>query len=276
MNADIIKVQTNMNMSYELITPERAKDLLNSSGVNRKISDATVKAYMSDILNDNWDIGTSNSIAIDEDGLLRDGQHRCMAIVKTQKAEPMWVCRNVSKDGIYDNNRKRSVSDQIQISRPTFEGIYKSPKYISVAKAMISEGFDRRPVTPREVIDFTIQHKNDLDAFFFNIPYKQILKISIAVVYFSMFTAYMDGVSIDKLNEFYDILCTGMSTKEEEHPIIAYRNYLKDSSHINITKQEVARCQYAIRQYLNNSKTKESHAPKDLIYPVPYMKKIAH
>ncbi|MBQ6577448.1 MAG: hypothetical protein IJL91_06845 [Bacteroidales bacterium] len=73
--------------------------------------------------------------------------------------------------------------------------------------------------------------------------------------------------------EFYDILCSGMSTEETAFPIIAYRNYLLESrGYVPTTYKEIGRCQYALKKYLEGKKTKRSIAPKDLIWPMPYQK----
>ncbi len=262
-----------MTMSYELITPEIAAAMLETNNENRKISKGTVEAYMNDILSGNWNEAVGVAISIDENGILRDGQHRLTAIVQSGKSIHMWVCRNVSRDGIYDNNRKRSNSDQISILRSDFDNIYKSTRYISVARALINaltSSSARRKVTPMEIIRFTEKHKNDLDGFFLNIPQTTVSKISIAVVHLALFMAYMDGVDINDILDFYDVLCTGMSTKPEEFPIIAYRNYLKDSSMVSTTIIEIGRCQYALKKYLSGSCIKRNISPKELIYPFPF------
>lgn len=265
--------QTNMTMTYELITPEIASNLLETNTQNRNISKGTVAAYVNDMIAGNWDETVGVAISIDENGILRDGQHRLTAIVESGIAIHMWVCRNVSSDGIYDNNRKRSNSDQIMIMRSDFENVYKSPRYISVVRTIInakSPGMNRRSVTPKEIIDFTEKHKEDLDGFFLNFPQTSVPKISLAVVHLALFMAYMYGVELSDIMDFYDILCTGMSTKPEEFPIIAYRNYLKDTSAISTTHMEIARCQYALKKYLSGSCVKRSISPKQLIYPFPY------
>lgn len=266
---------TKMEMSYELITPEIAANLLETNIANRNISKGTVTAYVNDMISGNWDETVGVAISIDEDGILRDGQHRLTAIVESGISIRMWVCRNVSSDGIYDNNRKRSNSDQLMIMRPDFENVYKSSRYISVARTIITftkdAGIGRRTVTPKEIIDFTEKHKDDLDGFFLNFPQSTVSKISLAVVYLSLFMAYMRGVEINDLLDYYDILCTGMSTKPEEFPIIAYRNYLKDTSSISSTLSEISRCQYSIKKYLSKSCVKRSISPKDLIYPFPFL-----
>lgn len=264
-----------MTMEYELITPEIAASILeNNNPNNRKISRGTVQAYASDMLAGNWDEETGASISIDESGVLRDGQQRLTAIVESGVSLHMWVCRNVSADGIYDNNRKRSNSDQISIMRSDFENVYKSTRYISIARAIITacgKGSSRRTVTPKEVIDFTDTHKEILDGFFLNVPQTSVPKISLGVVHLGMFCAYCGGVSIEDVMNFYDVLCTGMSVNQEEFPIIAYRNYLKDIMRSpSTTMPENARCQYALKKYLTKSCVKRSISPKDLIWPLPF------
>ena len=269
-------MKTNMTMTYEIITPDKASDLLETNTENRKISKGTVEAYANDMLAGNWDESVGVAISIDKDGVLRDGQHRLSAIVQSGVSIRMWVCRNVSNDGIYDNNRKRSNSDQISILRSDFENVYKSNRYISVARAIIinnsNPSINRRAVTPKEIIDFTEAHKEDLDGFFLNVPQTTVPKISMAVVHLSLYMAYIAGVDISDIVDFYDILCTGMSTRPEEFPVIAYRNYLKDSSGVSTTHIEIARCQYALKKYLTGSCVKRSISPKELIWPFPYKK----
>lgn len=263
-------METKMTMNYELITPERAETLLETNTENRKISPGTIQAYVSDMLSGNWDETVGDAISIDEEGILRNGQHRLTAIVQSGVSLHMWVCRNVSKDGIYDNNRKRSNSDQISIICSDLESVYKSTRYISIARALILKGKERRTVTPKEIIDFTKAHKDDLDGFFLNISQNTFPKVSLAVVHLSLFMAYMGGVDIDSILDYYEVLCSGMSVKPEEFPIISYRNYLKDHSGINTTQIEIGRCQYSLKKYLTGSCARRQMSPKKLIYPFPY------
>lgn len=266
-----------MTMTYEFITPEIAENLLKANDGNRKLSKGTVYAYAHDILAGNWDESVGAAISIDENGVLRDGQHRLSAIIRAGIGVHTWVCRNVSSDGIYDNNRKRSSRDQISIMRSDFEKVYRNNRYISVATAIIMNttwGGTNRTVTPKEIIDFTEKHKEDLDGFFLKFPQTTVAKISIAAVHTALFMAYMCSVDIDDIMDFYDVLCSGMSTKQEEFPIIAYRNYLKDSQLVKVNNMEIGRCQYALKKYLAGSCTKKSISPKELIYPYPYQAEV--
>lgn len=265
-----------MTMTYEYISPEKAADYLETITNNRPLSPGTVQAYTNDILAGNWDETVGSAISLDENGVVRDGQHRLTAIVRAGVGIHSWVCRNVSSDGIYDNNRKRSNADQIAIMRSDYDPVYRTTRYISIARALVthvsinsSAGY-RRTVTPKEIIDFTDKHKEDLDGFFLSMPQSTVSKISLAVVHLSLFLAYMNGVDMSDILDFYDILCTGMSTSPEEFPIIAYRNYLKDASYVTATHIEIGRCQYALKKYLSGSCVKRTMAPKELIYPFPW------
>jgi len=272
----MINNDMNMTMSYELITPEIAANLLETNSENRKISKGTVEAYMQDMLAGNWDESVGVAISIDEDGVLRDGQHRLTAIVKSGVSIWTWVCRNVSRDGIYDNNRKRSNADQISIMRADFDSVYKSTRYISVARLILTyttSDHSKRTITPKEIIDFTEEHKEDLDGFFLNMNRTTVPKISLSIVFLALFMAYMGGVDINDILDFYDVLSSGMSTKPEEFPIIAYRNYLKDTTVRSSDRMEISRCQYALKKYLTKSCTKRTFAPKELIYPFPFAEK---
>lgn len=263
--------RTRMEMTYEYISPEKAAELLEKNSNNRRISVGVVRAYKNDIVAGNWDESVGTAISIDENGILRDGQHRLAAIVEAGIGIKTWVCRNVSETGMYDNNRPRSNSDQISILRPDFEAVYNSSRYISVARVIITRGDrNRRKVTPKELIDFTEKHKEDLDAFFLAMPQGSVAKISLATVYLSLFLAYKGGVKITDITNFYEILCSGMSTAPEEFPIIAYRNYLKDVVRVDAVDDEIGRCQYALKKYLTSSCTKRSIVPKALIWPFPY------
>lgn len=267
-----------MTMTYELITPEIAEKIMKNNTGNRSLSMGTVRSYAQDMRHGNWNSSVGSAISIDKDGILRDGQHRLAAIMESGVSVWMWVCRNVDHYGVYDNNRKRSNSDQITIMRPDYEAPYRNNKYVAIARQLITQSSgedDQRKVGPMEIIEFTDEHKDALDKFFLRMKFCNVPKVGIAAVYLSMFMAFSAGVEFEKLEHFNDVLSSGMSTKPEEFPIIAYRNYLKDARYVPLTKQEISRCQYAIKKFLSGSCTKKTMVPKDLIYPYPFEKEQA-
>lgn len=265
-------VQTNMTMNYEELTPEMAANLLESNDSNRKLSKSLVSVYARDILDGNWDETVGVAISLDENGILRDGQHRCAAVVEAGKPINVWVCRNVSEDGMYDNNRKRSQSDQISIMRSDLEPVYRSTRVIAVVRVLIqNESFQgiRSAVSAKQIIDYIDNHKADMNVFFNSMPNGTVPKISLAGVFVSLYLAYLGGVDIEQITDYYDVLASGMSSSETEYPIIAYRNYLLNVTMKSITLGEIARCQYSLKKYLTKSCTKRSIEPKELIWKFP-------
>ena len=87
-----------VTMTCELITPEIAASLLESSYDKRHLNKSVTQWFADDMLAGKWDETTGAMIVVDEDGMLRDGRHRMAAIVRSKVAIHMWVIRNVSRD----------------------------------------------------------------------------------------------------------------------------------------------------------------------------------
>jgi hypothetical protein len=109
-----------MNEIYstiETITPEMAKKYLENNMLNRKLSKSTVRIYMRDIENKAWNLN-GESIKFTKSGTLIDGQHRLMAIIKTNIPVQTFVTRNLPEDSYttIDRGKKRALSDALQIS----------------------------------------------------------------------------------------------------------------------------------------------------------------
>lgn len=75
-----------------VITPEIAQSLLGKNKSNRGIKNSLITSYANDMLSDNWRL-THQGIAINELGELVDGQHRLLAIIKSNKPIKMMVTK---------------------------------------------------------------------------------------------------------------------------------------------------------------------------------------
>ena len=92
--------------AYELITPEIAASLLESSYLKeRYLSESTIQWLADEMLAGNWN-ENSEAIVVDEDGMLRNGKYRMAAIVRSKVAIRMCVLRNAPRDGKYHDNLK--------------------------------------------------------------------------------------------------------------------------------------------------------------------------
>lgn len=100
----------------ETITPDLAQELLKSNIKNRSISPKLVEKYANDMRDNLWGL-THQGIALYDDYTIADGQHRLMAIVKSNMSQRMLVTYGLTKDQSVeiDVHRPRSMIDGIKI-----------------------------------------------------------------------------------------------------------------------------------------------------------------
>lgn len=101
-----------MKAQLEIITPAVANQMLDTNKRNRPLSIFTVERYAADMSAGRWK-PNGQTIIIDTNGDLLDGQHRLRAIVKANKPQGMLVARNVAADSFdtIDNGKPRSLAD---------------------------------------------------------------------------------------------------------------------------------------------------------------------
>lgn len=103
------------------ITPERAKELLDrtaDAGVNnRKASSKTVSRYADEIKNGKWKLN-SESIKLDENGYVLDGQHRLLACIQANTPFQTIVMKGVPRDTFdtIDCGRARTGTQVLRMS----------------------------------------------------------------------------------------------------------------------------------------------------------------
>jgi hypothetical protein len=74
---------TSFNCVREIVTPERATELLEHNRLNRPIRDQHVKRIVGQILDGKWRFN-GDTIKISDDGSVLDGQHRLWAIIESK------------------------------------------------------------------------------------------------------------------------------------------------------------------------------------------------
>lgn len=103
---------SNLTAKIEKITPAQAKEYLNQNINNRKLRKTVVARYVKDMVNGDWQPGTS-TIVFNGDGTLIDGQHRLAAVAESGVTIEMIVTRNApsaAREAI-DTGLKRSLKD---------------------------------------------------------------------------------------------------------------------------------------------------------------------
>jgi len=107
---------------WVMITPAMAQTILDNFnadkefGENRRQKIGAADAYARDIANDRW-IDTGESIEIDYNHILYNGQHRLLGVVKAQKPALFWVTFNCLPEARFgvDQGVPRSTKEKIDL-----------------------------------------------------------------------------------------------------------------------------------------------------------------
>lgn len=108
-----------MEIQKKLITPAKASELLQSNVKNRRPKTPVVLKYSRDMANGKWKEDTFELIKISKSGVILDGQHRLMAVVKSNTPIYFHVVEGV-EDSVFDvldTGSNRNASDVFKINQ---------------------------------------------------------------------------------------------------------------------------------------------------------------
>lgn len=107
---------TGLGISVELITPEMAQVWLDRGGINRRPSERAIMKLVHAINLGEWDL-TGETIKLDREGRVRDGQHRLQAIIRSGRAVQCIVVRGIPESAFdkIDTGKSRSMADVLSI-----------------------------------------------------------------------------------------------------------------------------------------------------------------
>ncbi len=105
-----------MKTTTEIITPDKARKLLEGNRDNRVIRDAHVQFLASEMKKGRWTL-THQGICIAANGRLLDGQHRLFAVVFSGISVPMMVTRDADEESYkyMDIAATRKAADRIKL-----------------------------------------------------------------------------------------------------------------------------------------------------------------
>jgi len=197
------------------ITPTMAKAMLEKNTSNRKISDTTVEAYVSDMINGRWKSNTAETIKISSNGRILDGQHRLEAVIRSEKTIKFTVAYGVD-EGVFDvldTGKIRSSADVFSIqsidNSTSASAIIKgyliskkgnstnvSSKSSKITNTVILNEYQSRPEFWKETVAFCMKsYKN----------FSQVLPVSnIGTIYSVLY-----DISPMEARDFINQMCTG-------------------------------------------------------------------
>lgn len=221
------------------MTPDMARDILKNNPNNRNVKRDRVSLYATEMEKGRWQLN-GESIVIDENGNLKDGQHRLMAVVKSQCTVPMIVVTGVDADcSIYDRGSSRSVRDIMQINM-----VGEKWKQCSHIIAVCNRFLYLKKATNRcnsdfDVIKFIETYEKELEQLY-HIAIVRSKYSRSSTVASAIFLAIHNGDSIEKLNRYVQVLNTGMMDSPTDSPAILIRNMCVEKKLTDKSKESMA------------------------------------
>ena len=150
-----------LEMTVEKINPKKSKEYLKKNINNPRGSNSLNRAHVKKLADDMkaglWQLN-AEPIVFDEDGFLKNGQHRLAAVILSGVTIEVVVIRGVSRDvDIYDAQLKRTLNQMLKA-----KGFTESNSTISAAGSMVVNNFG----TPRGTgicQDYISSHTADFD-----------------------------------------------------------------------------------------------------------------
>lgn len=145
----------------ELITPAKAKELLEANKGNRPVRLSVVAQYRADMKAGRWHMN-GETIKIDKEGTILDGQHRLLACVQSDVSFVSYIVRGLEPE-VYltiDIGSKRTCSDAL-----AREGVKHSAAtasavrwLIRIEQAHMSRGNESAELTPAKTLEEVAKH----------------------------------------------------------------------------------------------------------------------
>lgn len=213
----------------QLITPEIAQEYLKNNTINRRLRNKIVDLYAQEMKNGRWKEDTCEFIKISESGKILDGQHRLVAVIKSDTSIIFQIATGL-KDSIFnviDTGSKRNASDVFKIAKIRNESAI--PSMIAMYNLL---KLDRRTgVNPKDKATNTVL----LEQYFENPEHWQKIVTHTGVWYHAFskilrpshiggFYAFFYDIDHQKSYDFMDQLSTGMNI--ENSTITLLRNKL--------------------------------------------------
>lgn len=257
-----------MKVTVELVTPQRASQLLGGNVRNRKLRQSLVEHYAQEMRQGRW-LQTHQGIAVNCDGTLLDGQHRLAAIVKCGIPQMMVVATGVNSESqiAMDDHAKRTAADAISLARGT--EISKDIVAIGRTMARFSCG-DNRSVSKQELTEILDTISPAIE---FIKPFVASKErgVSAAPVWASVVLAWFYVNDLDRLFQFCSVLRSMQQPDyETDKAAIVLREWLlkSGSSTSGLQREAFKKTQRAIVAFMKRQAIGKLYGT-DIFYPWP-------
>lgn len=200
----------------QLITPTIAKQLLEQNTINRNVKQPVVDLYSRQMANGEWREDTGEVIKISETNKILDGQHRLLAIVKSNVAINLHIAYNVNDSvfSVLDTGSRRNTTDTFKVAGIKQENTI--PSIISMYNLLLNNRRTGVHVNNKSTNSELLEQYYQDPEFWQNIAkeshnmylsYAKILHPS----YIGGFYAFLNKLDSEKATQFMQQLTTGIN-----------------------------------------------------------------
>ena len=267
-----------IEVTLRKITPDTAATWLEQNTLNRPMSQRVVDRYASDMIQGRW--GVSDSvIAFDTKGRLLNGQHRLWAIVESNVPIVSHVATGYPPEAIayFDDGFRR---DAAQVYNLTHNGAEVSKAHMAVARRLAgggwrkTQGIKQEELSRQDVaavlerfhdgIDFAVRElRSKTSAGASGVRTSAVLTVVARAFY---------AVDRTRLEQFCEVLRTGMVTGPNDNAAVLLRNWLIAANTNNHAGQNdaYAKTENALDKFLHNENaTRNLYPATTELYPLP-------
>jgi hypothetical protein len=204
-----------MNVQKKLITPAKAVELLQSNVKNRRPKNPVVLKYARDMAEGKWKNDTYELIKVSKSGIILDGQHRLMAVVKSNAPTYFHIVEGL-EDSIFDvldTGSSRNASDVFKINNIKYHS--SIPAIITAYDILSDSRSGRNTQVNRKKTNADLLEEYNLnsrkwdsiakDSHMLYIQFGKILTMS----FIGSFIAFFNDIDTDDSIKFMSQLCSG-------------------------------------------------------------------
>ena len=217
-----------VNIIVEDLTPNKAEKYLKSNTQNRKLNQRRVDVYKNDMINGRWK-QNGIPIIIGDDGILKDGQHRLSACIRSgiTLKNQLVIIMPQKQANCYDIGLARSVKD-IALLEGFDDILLKNNSIASMMNYCIKNGMKVDAPPKMMTIEYIEKYHDACQWVYDNFLKKsaKFIGLSSAGTAAAVLNAYLNQYPLSKLEMWCDILINGIPTNEKDFGILRYRDYL--------------------------------------------------
>lgn len=212
---------TMITTSVEMVTPDRAVEMLKFNTRNRPVKPHAVNRYASDMRNGRWQYN-GQDIVFSDDGVLLDGQHRLLAVVAADMAVPIGIKRGLPAEvfATIDAGTPRGAGDILAMCN-----VLNYNAVAAIARMAVLFSASRsinEQVSRTEVTEFVLSEPSLQDAL--NAAKRAKAVVNTTSTAAVLFLANKAGLYADEIDEFVTGVASGANL-ELGDPRLALRTW---------------------------------------------------